>query len=136
MGREQLMWASLRDNIGHRWHAQRHEDALAVGIPDVSYGANKVQGWIELKCLDSWPKRPDTIVRIEHYTPDQKAWLWLRGNAGGRCWLLLKVERTWLLFSHVQARQVGLLKQTDLRALATKVWESRLDGEEFLETIT
>ena len=30
-------------------HAQRHEDKNATGIPDVDYGHNGVNGWIEFK---------------------------------------------------------------------------------------
>lgn len=133
------MWASLKKAMGSRWHAQRHEDVLAQGIPDVSYGASGVQGWIELKCLEAWPVRPDTVVKIDHLTQEQRAWLYLRGKAGGRTWLLLRVEstNTWLLFDHVRAwGMVGRLKQADLRGVATKVWEPGIDADELARAVS
>ncbi|MHB1099495.1 MAG: hypothetical protein ACYCZR_08070, partial [Burkholderiales bacterium] len=99
-----------------------HEDALNPGIPDLSYSGNGVHGWIELKWLEAWPKREDTIVRILHYTKEQKHFLLSRGRAGGRCWLLLRVGREHLLFSHELAQDVGKASIDWLESAATIYW--------------
>lgn len=91
-----------------------HEDALQSGIPDLSYSGGGHHGWIELKWLEAWPKREGTIVRIPHYTKEQKHFLLSRGRAGGRCWLLLRVEGYHFLFDHERAQNVGELTRHGL----------------------
>ncbi len=61
------------------------ENSAAPGTPDVNY----IGGWIELKCVDVWPKRAGGIVRIDKFTPDQRATLLRRRARGGRAFLLL-----------------------------------------------
>lgn len=84
-----------------------HEDLVTVGIPDVSYGACNISGWIELKSMDAWPKRATTKVKIKHFTPEQKRWMLKRGIASGYVWLLLRVDQEWLLLDYVSAQWVG-----------------------------
>ena len=91
-----------------------HEDMLNVGVPDLSYSGNLVHGWVELKWLPAWPKRETTIVKIEHYTKEQKHFLLSRGRAGGRCWLLLRVNDEHLLFDHERAQIVGDVTRAEL----------------------
>lgn len=113
-----------------------HEDALNSGIPDLSYSGNGVHGWIELKWLEAWPKRDDTIVRIPHYTKEQKHFLLSRGRAGGRCWLLLRVgTREHLLFDHEAAQFVGAQTHSGLIAFAD-MWDEGLDFEQLTRYIT
>ena len=73
------------------------ENPACPGTPDVQF----IGGWIELKFREEWPKREDTTVRIEHFTPQQRVWLLRRWMAEvnlrtpePRCWLLLYVEET------------------------------------------
>ena len=106
--------ATLRNYVRKGLHAKgmlttHHEDMLNAGVPDLSYSGGGVHGWVELKWLEAWPKRPGTVVRIPHYTKEQKHFLLSRGRAGGRCWLLLRVGREHLLFDHEQAQKVGSL---------------------------
>ena len=122
MTQEQSMWATLRRIMGKRWHATRHEDRIARGIPDLSFGILNVQGWIELKCMPSWPKE-NGILRIPHYTPDQRLWMYLRGKG---CWLLLKVEKDWLIFNHIEAQEVGKLTKEQLFKCCVWKWEGTL----------
>lgn len=74
-------------------HAVPVENPAKPGTPDVNY----VEGWIELKWLRSWPKRPETVVTIDHYTIQQKLWAYKRRKAGGQCWFLLQCHKEWLL---------------------------------------
>lgn len=114
-----------------------HEDMLNSGIPDLSYSGGAVNGWIELKWLEAWPKRDATIVKIDHYTKEQKHFLLSRGRAGGRCWLLLRVgDREHLLFDSEAAQSVG--EQTRAGLIArSELWEDqRINFEQLTGILT
>ncbi len=73
------------------------ENPALPGTPDVQH----IDGWLELKFLEEWPKREDTTVRIEHFTPQQRCWLLQRFLAcekrktnHGQVFLLLYVAET------------------------------------------
>ena len=95
MSGERALWIYLANGMRGRWHAQRHEDKYASGIPDVSYAIHGVDGWIELKSLSRRPARPEVgLSKI------QSAWLTLRGRMGnGNCFVLARFGREHLLFS-------------------------------------
>ncbi len=106
-----------------------HEDALQAGIPDLSYSGGGHHGWIELKWLEAWPKREGTIVRIPHYTKEQKHFLLTRGRAGGRCWLLLRVggASAWhltehILLDHERAQDLGALSRREILVRCKESW--------------
>lgn len=96
---EQKLWSYLSSIMGARWDAQRHEDKYATGVPDVSFGIGGVQGWIELKVVSGWPARSATIISLPTFSPDQRNWLNRRHAKGGHCFILLQVNRTYLLFT-------------------------------------
>jgi len=102
--------------------ALRKLNAIAVenpalpGTPDVNY----VEGWIELKKLTAWPVQPETVVRIDIFTPQQRVWHIRRRLAGGASWFLLQCANEWLLLDGaVAALNVGLCTREQLAALAT-----------------
>ena len=133
--------ATLRNYVRKGLHANgilttHHEDALNPGIPDLSYSGNGVHGWIELKWLEAWPKRADTIVRIPHYTKEQKHFLLSRGRAGGRCWLLLRVGTWHLLMDHERAQRAGELKKGLLLSHSSLSWGGRIDFEQLTRILT
>ena len=148
MAGERAFWKYLLNGMGRRWSAQRHEDRYSIGVPDVSYGIKlyypppkapkKVNGWIELKVIESWPKRPGTIVKVPHYEIEQKIWLRERGETGGSCFFFLKVLDTkeYLLFTHITAQSVGRLTREELENSAIKRWINRINWDSFLEVIT
>lgn len=67
-------------------HWQLHEDGLSVGIPDISYGIDGINGWIETK----WTNAP--ITWDQSYNPKfqkyQESWLVARARSGGHAVLL------------------------------------------------
>lgn len=89
------------------------ENPAYPGTPDVQY----IGGWLELKYLEDWPKREETTVRIEHFSPQQRVWLLRRylaclkrDHRYGSGWLVLYVASTkdWLVFDgETAARQVA-----------------------------
>lgn len=64
----------------HGFHVTFHEDMYQIGIPDASYGARDINGWIEFK----WD-------RIK-FQPGQAKWLSHRAMAGGHCFVLCGKE--------------------------------------------
>jgi hypothetical protein len=113
-----------------RWHAVAVDnEACHRGTPDVSYcgayrfaaspcAADKVEGWTELKQLPKWPKLGE-VVKISHFTPQQRIWLRQRWEVGGASSLLLRVgssrKTEWLLFEGpTAAMHVGRVSQTSL----------------------
>jgi len=114
-------------------HAVSVENGVGgAGTPDVNYAG----GWIELKSVAAWPKRADTILRVEHFNPAQKIWLTKRCEAGGVADLLLKVGNDWLLFEGgVATAFVGKSTKESLLLWADWVWYDGLDEEEFRQVI-
>lgn len=108
------------------------ENGVGVGTPDVNYA----EGWIELKWVRSWPKRPDTPVVLEHFTREQRRWIDRRSRAGGKVFVLLKVGRDWFLFRGMDAaRQLGELPRAGLEALALRRWSGGLNDAELIEVL-
>lgn len=69
------------------WRIQFHEDRIEKYIADVSWSANYVDGWFEVKYCS---KLPSTLDALDHWTTGQENWLIERGRAGsGHCYLLL-----------------------------------------------
>lgn len=108
-------------------HAMPVENRVGVlGTPDVNY----IEGWIELKWRRTWPKRPETIVTIDHFTLEQRRWLNKRFMAGGNAWLLLQVQREWLLFTGRGAKEyVGLLSRSGLYGAVRARWTNGIKKE-------
>ena len=100
----------------------RIEDSLGLGIPDVNY----MEGWIELKWVDDWPVRDTTILRVPHFTAEQRTWLTRRCESGGRAHVLLSVGGDKMLFWGLTACQVvGHLNRDRLEKWAIKTWPKR-----------
>lgn len=111
----------------------RVENSANLGTPDVNYTA----GWVELKYISEWPKRPETVVRADHFTPQQRTWLTRRVRSGGRAFMLLRVGVDWLLFrGDVAATIVGQHPKKTLFATALRTWSGRLDPKDLRECLT
>lgn len=108
------------------------ENPAYPGTPDLNY----IEGWLELKYAERWPLRGG-ILRIEHYTPQQKVWGIRRQMSGGRTHLLLQVGQEWLLFDSITAAEyVGKSSREELIAVAQKVWHKGIkDKKEFIREL-
>ena len=109
MRSESKMWVKLRPVLlAAKLDPVRVENPIHPGTPDVNLSDGR---WIELKCILGWPVRAGTVVRIAHFTPQQRVWLYRRWKtAPGSTLLLLEVrsDRQWLLFDgDVAAKVVG-----------------------------
>ena len=103
------MWRKIRPVLlAAKLDPVRVENPIHPGTPDVNLCDGR---WIEMKTIAGWPARADSLVRIPHYTPQQRVWLYRRWKyAPGSTLLLLEVraERQWLLFDgDVAARVVA-----------------------------
>ena len=128
---EQSMWNTVREKM-RGLDPVRVDNPADPGTPDVNY----VEGWVELKQVDSWPKRPATPLRVPHFTPQQRVWLRRRVLSGGKAFLLLKVDRDWLLFrGDVAARVLGTSAREELIAFSLAFWPNSLPEEELRECL-
>lgn len=112
-------------------HGIAVENPVLPGTSDVNY----IDGWIELKWLRSWPKRPGTPVAIEHYTPQQKLFIRKRHSLGGRAFLLLQCRREWLMFKHPVTMDVGKLTKQELIDSSFAYWKNGLNNLEFIKCL-
>ena len=127
MRNESAMWKKVRPVLlAAKLDPVRVENPLHPGTPDVNLSTGV---WIELKCIAAWPVRDTTAVRIPHYTPQQRVWLYRRWIAApGSTLLLLEVrsDRQWLLFDgDVAAKLVGRKNTAEHRAAARAVLAER-----------
>lgn len=105
--------------------------AKTMGIPDVNISG----GWIELKWLRAWPKRPGTPVRIPHYTDDQKNWSARRAATGETVWLLLKCRNEWLLFDSDSSKDVGTLTKQEMIDNCRMYWPTKPTSEDICKIL-
>jgi hypothetical protein len=125
------MWLKLRPVLlKAKLDPVRVENLIHPGTPDVNLCDGK---WIELKCIDAWPVRETTNVAIDHFTPQQRVWLYKRWKvAPGTTFLLLQViaDGQWLLFDgNVAAKVVGRGTTSEHRIHARAVLSDRELGQ-------
>jgi hypothetical protein len=125
---EAAFWSYLSDVMSPYWAAQRHEDRYTKGIPDVSYSMSRVNGWIELKSITVDLK---SIIKIPHFTNDQRQWLKRHGRRGGNCYLFIeanhKTNRTYILIPHNRIDVVGESNFLQLLEAAQYYSDNRID---------
>ena len=106
----------------------RVENSVLAGTPDVNY----IGGWMELKWSRNWPKREDSIVPCDHFTPQQRVFALKRWRAGGASTVFWAVEGTWMLFDgETAARIIGKVTRAELEAQVLRVWKP-LDDEDLV----
>lgn len=138
MSAEANLWNRLRTNmIGKYWQeATRHEDKFQKGIADVSFCQCGIAGWMELKHVSEWPRREKTLVRIPHYSIEQKDFLEKKGIAMGNTWLFVQVEGDFLLYNHTAAQFLPDKTKTEMVGLSTFFYEGRLDYARFARDLS
>ena len=107
--------------------------STGAGIPDVNFA----DGWIELKWLRAWPKRENTVVRLRHFTKNQRDWLRDRYEADGNVWLLLQCRMEWLMFTGLDAATyVGRVSREGLYQCATVRWTNGMKYAGLIKCLT
>lgn len=133
---EQAFWCYIRNGMQQKWESLRVENAVSSGTPDVAYSCNGVHGWIEFKYVVRWPSRYKTPLRLTHFTPYQKVFLYKHGEAGNHCFMFLKVDQDYLIFDHEHVFQIGELSKEELFEVALKSWHKHVDFDELGEILT
>ena len=107
---EQKLYDWLVRKVGHRAMLERVENRVKKDTPDL-YFSTKAQpatddrpltGWIELKCLDAFPVKPTTTVKLPHWTTGQRYWAIRHQTYGGNTWLLVQVGDEVFVFNAVE----------------------------------
>lgn len=129
MGSESSFWNTIKKNMSKYWVADRVENPIMSGTPDVYYTMKSPfsMGWIELKHAHTWPKRETTILRLDHYTAQQKAFIRRHGSAGANVKLFLQVKTDYLLFDWESALHVGSMTKRELLEICLKSWSRSVD---------
>jgi len=129
---ESTLWDYMRRGLP-RGHWRRIENVVLSGDPDVNGCVDGTECWIELKVLDAWPKRKTTPVRIDHYTKHQRQWAIDRTQAGGKCFLFVRVIDEYFLFTGLKAAMfVGDLTKAMWYSYAIGHWDNKVDWEDFI----
>ena len=101
---EQVLWDRLSAIMKGRWRADRVENKILQGMPDVYFGISaQLHGWLELKSLPEFPKLAKTTVKVPHYTPWQANWHWTHRDFGTRSWIVVECKGIAYVFSARQS---------------------------------
>lgn len=135
---ESDLWGTLKLYTQRHGHFERIENLVGIGRPDVNYCIQGVEGNIELKQLKDWPKRPDTVVEVRHFTPQQRLWIRDRVRARGRVYVLLQVGPAYLLLGGEWARtHLGLdATRAQLQQASLVYGEGRFPADAVLKILT
>lgn len=99
---ESSVWQYIKAGMAGRWLATRLESSSGNGVPDVTFSMPNINGFLELKYIPEWPKRPETKVKLP-LRPEQKLWISTRGKMGGNVWVLCRVADDFYLFDYAEA---------------------------------
>lgn len=99
---EASVWQYIKAGMAGKWFATRLESSSGNGVPDVTFSMPNINGFLELKYIPEWPKRPETKVKLP-LRPEQKLWISTRGKMGGNVWVLCRISVTFFLLDFNQA---------------------------------
>ena len=133
MSREAELWKLMKPHM--LGHVIRMENYLGPGQPDVNGCFDCTEWWCELKVIERLPVRPTTVVKIDHFTPEQRVWLVQRSMVGGRSFMFVRVDhhRDFFLFKGLDAaHHVGKDWVSDhWKTEAIGWWKGRVNWVEF-----
>jgi hypothetical protein len=96
---EQKLYDWLVRKVGHWALLERVENRVKKDTPDLYISVRAtpctddrpLTGWIELKCLDAFPAKAATTVKLPHWTNGQRYWAIRHRTCGGNTWLVVQV---------------------------------------------
>lgn len=123
---EAALWRKFQTYLKGRFRnvrITRIENGAGLGTPDVHFTGDGYSAWIELKVVPK-PVREDTVVHVDHFTTEQKLWLFSEQKCGGNALLLLQVGDDYLLFNgDVAGCLVGYKNLCALKTIA--LWHGK-----------
>lgn len=136
--RENTFKKYLVRTMGTRWDVQSHEDSYSENIPDLSFGLCNINGWIELKQIEKWPARKETLLKPSKYTSGQVNWLNKRNKKGGHCFVMMKVgSDDYFLFRASFARKIkNGMTDKELKDYCIAHWEGSVDPDELVKYLS
>lgn len=124
------LWQYLRKGLSGTWMPTRIESSAGNGVPDVYYSVPGKGGWIELKYIPKWPKRPTTKVKLP-LRPEQKLWIKQHGELTGRVFVLVRIEDDFFLVNHRQIEEACEGWDTaDWLTKPQNFWPNKIDFKE------
>ncbi|MCK9231141.1 MAG: hypothetical protein RBS96_02535 [Dehalococcoidales bacterium] len=135
MGSENGLKKTLYRKLRGLWIPTDIESPCSPGVPDIYY-TNRVykrMGWVELKYIHRWPINSQRILKVEHFTPQQKNWIRLNHKAGARVFLMIQVGKDYLIFDGETAQNVGAMNKHEMFVMALKSWSNRINSQELIK---
>lgn len=134
---ETKLWKLLEEVMGDAWSAERVDNKVGDGTPDVNFSMDHGHGWIELKCALR-PKSDEHPVKFPHFTGRQQRWIADRGWWAGNVFVFAGVGEELLLLPWYSAYAIGKLPYPALQATAVGYWPGReyLDRETLTEALS
>jgi len=104
---EQKLYDWLVRKVGHLTMLERVENRVKKDTPDLYFSSKfhcppdrpTSSGWIELKCLDAFPVKATTTIKLPHWTNGQRYWALRHKMRGGITWLVVQVGDEVFLFN-------------------------------------
>jgi len=130
---EKKLIETIHKIMKNEWTTDAVENLRGQGFSDYVFSCHSRHGFIEFKHRPKWPKRPDTIVTIDHYTKWQKAFLYRHGKHGnGGAFLCLQVERDVMFYNYHASQIIGNITKTPMMSvnLCTYTFNLPLLGDE------
>ena len=128
---ERNLWRYIQKNLKQTNNMlMRVENAFYKGIPDVNYLIDGVEGWVELKYVNEYPKRESTEIKVSHFTTEQKLWHNTRNKMNGLASVLVQVESDYFLFKKERINLIGALTKRKMFQLSNKSWKNKINFEE------
>lgn len=134
----------VRDGLSKYGHIVQVENSILPGHPDTNYciRSNSIfeelsegqAGDMELKYIKEWPKREKTVVKIDHYTKEQRIWIFKRAMAFGSVFLFVQVKNEYFLFGAFAAvEMVGkALTKQHFYTHHVHYWDGRINFKELV----
>jgi hypothetical protein len=130
---ETKLWEKLKTAIFGYFEADRIDNKVGTGVPDVTFTLPGKHGWIELKTAPC-PRNRKTPIRLNHeFTGRQKYWIAHRGIIGGNIYILIAVgDSKFYLFNWAAISSIGRgvsdLEWWNKNSMA--IWEGEIRGED------
>lgn len=134
--KESDLWRYLREGMkGKHFQATRIESSAGNGVPDVAFTIPTKHGWIELKYIKEWPKRPTTLVKLP-LRPEQKQWIESRGKLADNVWVICRIADIFYILDHKEAVMLCEGGTRDMwEVLCTRSWSKRIDFDNLWEIL-
>ena len=128
---ENNLWRYLQKNLkDSKTMLMRIENPFYKGVPDVNFLIDGNECWLELKYIPQYPKKEITIVKVPHFTIEQKIWHNARFKNKGRTMVLIQVDDDYFIFKKEKINLLGSLNKFRMFQHANKFWKNKINFRE------